>query len=690
MKWPKGVGVTVCAARRHGSYEYNKQPRYHTSVSCLIKTLKSSSITLFFSVMSSLPSASSNVSEIAVDEKSEQKDELVAMDNDAPTQDGKKDAQSPSEVLTSPEDHSKKFVSVPNLLYAGLGLEDKPRLFYRRTAFDTLVKFVDGMIRGNHIGLIDGLPGTGKSSTLWWALQQQKYANKEVVWVHLDRSGTMTNVVKTKGDNVELIPRSEYLQKTADILVIDGVNQLNFSTFMQILRDFCMNTCQDENKFGCRSAFLTMSNKIKREHSHTMKILEAQQKKGIGVAQYYCTQHSWTLEEYLAALMSPDGTASILFEQNIAVFKREWDIEEDDQAKKHNRNTADKKRRRDGKKKMSSIHQVITQKFAYSGGSARWMLELSTPEIDVAIRQCLRECRNLDDLMTFSLGPESTVAKTHMYFSSAEGMQTDQAVYFGDATVYSMVSERATVLAVKQHGRNGIKLLYQHAASLNNPSFLGWVVEADLMDRCTSGRLELRTRYGSVIIETQNGAPTEFDYDYLSSILEGAVAMEDGDAMDEEPEIISEMKKLVPGKGETRACKPTAWNQGGYDVVFITVSEHDEKRIVVRFGQVTKSDSHSLKLKFFAKFLEFLKAAHYTVDSVEIAFIVPLSKINNFEVRKGQVESSGWLAHHTRYGTPTTQNIEEMNANRWLQHKEHQYISVYGLDMRSMGYPENL
>eukprot|EP00977_Amphora_coffeiformis_P028795 scaffold37104_cov183-Amphora_coffeaeformis.AAC.4 len=97
-----------------------------------------------------------------------------------------------------------KFVSVPKLLTAGIGVSDGPSLFYRRPAFDKLAKFVDDMIAGNHLGMVDGLPGTGKSSTLWWALQQPKHGNKVIAWLHLDRYGLISNyAIKPSSGRIE-------------------------------------------------------------------------------------------------------------------------------------------------------------------------------------------------------------------------------------------------------------------------------------------------------------------------------------------------------------------------------------------------------------------------------------------------------------------------------------------------------
>ena len=64
---------------------------------------------------------------------------------------------------------------------------------------------------------------------------------------------------------------------------------------------------------------------------------------------------------------------------------------------------------------------------------------------------------------------------------------------------------------------------------------------------------------------------------------------------------------MVPETGETNVCKPTKWNQGGYDVVFVTALS--EKNLALLFGQVTKSITHSLKLKYFAEVLSFLRNA---------------------------------------------------------------------------------
>jgi len=457
-----------------------------------------------------------------------------------------------------------EFVSITNLLTAQLGNTDEPRTFYRREAFHTLTAFVDKIVAGSHIGLVDGLPGTGKSSTIWWALQQPKYKNLVIAWVHFNRSGAITAFALIQpGDKDKKDPsvaRQRQIQFKdiksikANILVLDGVNHSLYRESEELLRTWI--DAHSDN--GSKCAFLTMSNQIKRLHAHELESLEASQKQGMGVAQFYCTQHSWTLDEYLKAFLK-DERESILFTEKRSLFEAEWEILDESQGNK---------RRRDGSKKQSTIREAVTQKFAHAGGSARWMMNYSVPEIDSQIDTYFTECSNLSNLLSFTLGPESPMAKTQLY-ASAPGDN--------DTTLYSMVSARATLLAVELHGTNGIKELYKHAAKLNNPAFLGWIIEADLFNRCSNNSLVMKGKGQQDAEAFDSGPPVEFDYHNLMVVCkESEVKGKEKEALNA---IRKEAARLVPTtKGKMQTCKPSAWNQGGYDVVFIKASDENEKK----------------------------------------------------------------------------------------------------------------
>ena len=552
------------------------------------------------------------------------------------------------------------FVEISGLLDAGISAEVEPQLFYRRDDFQSLSEFVDKIASGCHIGLVDGLPGTGKSSTLWWKLRQLVTGNKSsLLWIHMDRAGIVSDVVKVDSATlmrVELQQQvgwddfwkkelSEISAPSTGIatLVFDGVNHKRYVDARVALLNFVKT---DKSR---RCGFITMSNKIKREHKHQLDIWEMQQKKGMNaVAHYYHTQHSWTLKEYLGAYVDPNtGAATKLFIDSLPVFEKDWN-NIDVRGKYH----TSSKRNVDGSKKFISVEEAVTQKFAFAGGSVRWMASETTQSISDMISTYTKECIRLDTLLTFALGEESPYAKTHLYFSTKDNRGLPQ---------YSLVSQHATLLAVKNLGVAGTKSLYRHAIRLDNPAFTGWVIEADIIRRCAIGPLELEDMGGSLVQLTSRAQdPIEFDHDAL---VAGASTVND---------------LKIPSQGMTSVYKPTKWNQGGYDVMFVTAGGSSGKGLALRFGQVTKSTTHSLKLTYFAEVVCFLSAAGYVIDSVEIAFIVTKQNISNFRVLPSKVSGSGLLSHA---------NVPpEIGHSKWNKGKEQDLVSVYGVDLTLMGY----
>lgn len=177
------------------------------------------------------------------------------------------------------------------------------------------------------------------------------------------------------------------LSTDADVLVLDGVTQSNFKTSLEKLRFW-------RKKGTNRSGFLTMSNKVERLHPHEIRAM-----KEPGLYNYY-TQHSWTLDELLAAFMKEDGSKSLLFAENVEIFEREWEIEQE------SRET--QKRDRNGQRKIASVEEIITQKYFFTGGSARWMLQLTRAETEREIRSSVSEASKVGDILDFNMGPKSS------------------------------------------------------------------------------------------------------------------------------------------------------------------------------------------------------------------------------------------------------------------------------------------
>jgi len=87
--------------------------------------------------------------------------------------------------------------------------------------------------------------------------------------------------------------------------------------------------------------------------------------------------------------------------------------------------------------------------------------------------------------------------------------------------------------------------------------------------------------------------------------------------------------------------KPVRWNQGGYDGVFL-----DQEKKAVRFIQVTRSETLSLKLEYFHFFLSMLmkSEASFEIESVELVFLVEVKKLSKFRILDSGVTGQGLLA----------------------------------------------
>jgi hypothetical protein len=541
-------------------------------------------------------------------------------------------------------------ISIPLLKVAGIGKVDDARLFYRRNGVQTLLDFAEDQIARAGLGFVDGLPGTGKSSVLWYKMLCLAYfEGKKIAWFHMDRAGYCTQHVELyeKSYRVleELRPKDidTAIENTvADVLVLDGVNVKNFQDLHATLR-FCTNRESD------RTGFLTMSAKVERLHQHELDALSERRR------ICYYTQHSWTFDEYRCAFISGDGSQSLLFKQNIAIFQEEWEIEEG------NVTRAARKRNQSGASKLASAEEIIANKFFVCGGSARWMLSNTSTETEQKIRSHISAAIKVDDILNFNLGPTSGLAKTHLYFSKAiEGDSMN--------VEYTIVSERATQILVESMGENGIKALYGHATKINNPAFLGWIVKADFFNRCGSNTLRLRKKGDqsakAIICER---TPVVFDHAHLKYLS----------SLDDSSDLAEALMKLLPPvQGDTTMCKPYSWNQGGYDVVRIVKVGPSSYNLM--FGQVTKSETNSLKMKFFAEFVAFFANASLVVSAVEIGMIVPSGGADAFRMTQAQVTGSGLLSHAVVLGS---------SSNKWASSKEASLYVVYELDMVGMNYP---
>jgi hypothetical protein len=191
----------------------------------------------------------------------------------------------------------------------------------------------------------------------------------------------------------------------------------------------------------------------------------------------------------------------------------------------------------------------------------------------------------------------------------------------GDASK-SIVSQFAVQKLVEFHGEKAFAFLYGMGAT--NPAFDGWVFEADFFFKCkrateTTTPLALQ---GEPDFELK---PRSFFNFYHDDMLRKAPSLS---ASCTEPlskvavdklkeDVKSELLEMV-----NRRCKPTKWNQGGYDGFDVSANDITDE-ISIDFFQVTRGASPPLNPKYFVEVVQLFIDAGFVVCGCDIYFVIP-------------------------------------------------------------------
>ncbi|KAI8895858.1 hypothetical protein BC833DRAFT_599773, partial [Globomyces pollinis-pini] len=89
--------------------------------------------------------------------------------------------------------------------------------------------------------------------------------------------------------------------------------------------------------------------------------------------------------------------------------------------------------------------------------------------------------------------------------------------------------------------------------------------------------------------------------------------------------------------------KPSKWNQGGFDAIFL-----EKGKGLVKFVQVTGGYTHSFKIEYFHSFLLALSQSpqSFEITCLEIIFVVDQKKRSTFKLAQpsvpGRLKDFGW------------------------------------------------
>lgn len=301
------------------------------------------------------------------------------------------------------------------------GLHNISKLFMRSTCTN-LFRELEGMPFGGSL-IVEGSPGTGKSSMVFaWACWQGA-KKKHIFWLHYSHSSTFY-AIEFNGGKAMLLSEQESLTSILPedgeyTIILDGMTS---TTFSNRSREVGLEKWSEATR---RKAIVValMSLRICRED--------------FGVDPSFFEMSSWTLDEYKEALQDKQFLDSV----------------------KHNLYVDDSQAVED-----PDVNELVERKFFYAGHSARFFF-FSTPTklLTGDLRRLAESVNALKYISNDSIG------------SRQEGtVSTIQAKVNGHQVIVSGFFVRYFILKCKfKH----IQLFLDLEAVKKNPAFEGWVVE---------------------------------------------------------------------------------------------------------------------------------------------------------------------------------------------------------------------
>lgn len=251
---------------------------------------------------------------------------------------------------------------------------------------------------------------------------------------------------------------------------------------------------------------------------------------------------------------------------------------------------------------------LVLSKLYFAGASARWMFHFPTKTI---VEQTNQSVASVDDIISYikgTIGDMSNNVVNRLLSTS----------FFPHDIFYrksSIVSRFAGVMLAIKVGPDLIRRLAQATRHEGNPSMDGWMLEMWFLASIRHGGVRLLD-----CRDREVGSWPQAEVDTLD---------------------VASFPRLPENKGVW--FKPSKWNQGGFDAVYIHKSNG-----LVRFVQVTSADFHSLKLEYFYSFLLALSNSResFSVTCLEIFFVVDRKKRSRFVLAEpsgqGLLQPFGW------------------------------------------------
>ena len=533
---------------------------------------------------------------------------------------------------------------------------------------------------------------------VWRKCLDMAREGSNVLWVTLDRDGLPQTTLYFQGAlfcQIDLLKQAdvELFIKVAgqknrgiplDTIIIDGV-----STASKGLEGFVRQWVAHGDTEPKERAYFTASTKVDQLRGHQNDVVE------------YMVVHSWTLEEYFAAGMD-SRKPSRIYEACRDLWHKDIEDTADDEESSKSSDGDDKDSGKgkgeddemvdvsgnggdarkggiedsemkdvsgnggdDNTEKQEDIAQaddgammepdldvirrILEYRYKYCGGSARWMFNYSLKKVEKKLRTYCNSAENCSGILDGNIGPTSRAAAN--YFIGSAKKKDGDAEYF-------LTSMRAVEILAETTKGAVFKVLYPFAKDLDNPSFMGWVIEADFF-----GQVKQAVNTGTPFEPAgltpgcSTFVPTSVcRFDHTKNRNRLLTYFAQNTRAKTKNKVLAQVKtlaaELIPqDASHSVACKPISWSQGGYDVFFVEKGDNKPTHICLRFVQVTKGAKHSLEGGFVFTVVQFFETAGYVIESIEFAFILTEDNKNSFVL--SDVEGVSFMEDYNRFNHST-------------------------------------
>ncbi|CAM6123261.1 unnamed protein product [Calypogeia fissa] len=439
---------------------------------------------------------------------------------------------------------------------AGIFVENETVIMYCREDVKALFRSLHGVLHKSRpvfnkkvnpyqLPWIIGPSGVGKSLAVFAFTQSPQVSEWAVTWIHCLGGKWFSSYhryqTEEETSTFQLKQSVKHLAKlkveNQHIWVLDGFTDETSATMLADCEDWL------QADFEKRRLFVTCSIASRRKGTETHDLK-------LRVKEFSVC--AWTLEEYKAAVGQP---------QLYDAVKEKLGTDTD-----------------------KSRDELVESKHYFAGGSARYMFQVDTDEVKVALDNAIEKVSEVQIFATGGIDLSSTAFVHRLIFI--------------------------------QHGRRGVVSRYAgHRLAVK----LGT-------------RLVEQFLYGSEISRPMKGFL--FEMWFIAKLSrEGITYL----PMNHRPQkawaqskavyMPSEEEKLFP---KSRTWFQAGWNNGGFDAVYV-----DPKKKTVRFVQIMLNNNHSFKIEFFQKFLNRLEKYMHT-KTREIFFVYPVGASSKKLVTTGE------------------------------------------------------